>query len=526
MAGHLPGPGGAQTGAPARARQRADAHTGRVGSFVERIPPVRAFRELRRDFDRVVLVLAAGDLVANFGFALVFPFLTIYLVGSLGATAAEAGLVTALYSVCSIVSGAVGGWLADRVGRRRVMIVSVATTGIVIALMGRAVDLPQIAFLTVILGLVDPAFVPAARAAVADVVPEERRPRAYGLLSVANAVGWIAGPAIGAGLAVLGYDVLFFVAGVLVSSFAVIAYAWLPETLVRSRRVVEGEEPVPGRAAEAAAMRADGGAGSVARDAVEELPVVVGLEPPIASDAARRAGDGRVRAGEHVTGGQVADGGAGSGSGAGPGRTSSDEAGLARRRARAFASFLGIALAAQGAIFLWVSVLPVHASSDLGMTTGMWGLLFSLNGILIVLFQLRISTAVEDRSKAHVMAGGMLLYAAAMAIVALAQDPAWAVPALAATVTIITCGEMLFYPMEAAFVSDVSPADRRGRYQGFLLGAAGLGTALGPPIGGWVLDAAPGAPLWLGTSAIFLACAGALLALGRATRGLPAVQDA
>ena len=456
-----------------------------MGSFLERLPPVRTFRELRRDFDRFVLVLAAGDLVANFGFALVFPFLTIYLVENLGASAAEAGLVTALYSVCSIVSGATGGWLADRVGRRPVMIVSVATTGVVIALMGRAVDLPQIALLTVILGLVDPAFVPAARAAVADVVPEDRRPRAFGLLSVANAVGWIAGPAIGAGLASLGYDVLFLIAGILVGAFAIIAYAWLPETLGRSAARAAGDAAVP---------------------EIDEPPVIVGLEPP------------------------VAPGHEPSPAGVGPARRvaadPADEPRYVRLRARAFAAFLAIALVAQGAIFLWVSVLPVHASGDLGVTTGAWGLLFSLNGILIVLFQLRISTAVEGRSKAFVMAGGMLLYATAMGIVAVAQDPAWAVPAIAAAVTIITCGEMLFYPMEAAFVSDVSPVDRRGRYQGFLLGAAGVGTALGPPIGGWVLDAAPGAPLWLGVSAIFLACAAALGVLGRATRGLPAVESA
>jgi MFS family permease len=462
-----------------------------VGSFLERLPPVKTFRELRRDFDRLVLVLAAGDLVANFGFALVFPFLTIYLVENLGASAAEAGLVTALYSVCSIVSGATGGWLADRVGRRPVMIVSVATTGVVIALMGRAVDLPQIALLTVILGLVDPAFVPAARAAVTDVVPEERRPRAYGLLSVANAVGWIAGPAIGAGLASLGYDILFLVAGILVGSFAIIAFAWLPETLGRS-------------AAHTAGNAAPAGTAVVTE--IDEPPVIVGLEPPVMPEhAPSPAGVGPAR------------------------RTAPDRAGeprYVRLRARAFAAFLAIALVAQGAIFLWVSVLPVHAAGDLGMTTATWGLLFSLNGILIVVFQLRISTAVEGRSKGFVMAGGMLLYAAAMAIVAVAQDPAWAVPAIAAAVTIITCGEMLFYPMEAAFVSDVSPVDRRGRYQGFLLGAAGVGTALGPPIGGWVLDAAPGAPLWLGVSAIFLGCAAALGALGRATRGLPAVESA
>jgi MFS family permease len=491
-----------------------------VGPLLDRIPPIRAFRELRRDFDRTVLVLAAGDLVANFGFALVFPFLTIYLVESLGATAAEAGLVTALYSVCSIVSGAAGGWLADRVGRRRVMIASVATSGVVIALMGRAVDLPQIAALTVVLGLVDPAFVPAARAAVADVVPEDRRPRAYGLLSVANAVGWIAGPAIGAGLASLGYDVLFLISGVLVGAFAIIAWAWLPETLGRSA-------PVSGRGeAGVAEALADGA----------EVPVVVGLEPPL--PPAERHGAGIREPGSSGTAAATAAAAAGDGAdGAGPtgatgpgvdrGATAAaagDAPHLARLRARAFAAFLAIALVAQGGIFLWVSVLPVHASTDLGMGTGTWGLLFSLNGILIVLFQLRISTAVERRPKAYVMAGGLVLYAVAMGIVAVSQDPAWAVVALAATVTTITCGEMLFYPMEAAFVSDVSPADRRGRYQGFLLGAAGIGTALGPPIGGWVLDAAPGAPLWLGAAAIFLACAGALVLLGRATRGLPAVE--
>lgn len=492
-AGHEPDAGSAITpcpgggAGPAAARTQAEAgattaHTGPVGSFVDRLPPVRTFRELRRDFDRLVLVLAAGDLVANFGFALVFPFLTIYLVEKLGATAAEAGLVTALYSVCSIASGAVGGWLADRFGRRRVMIVSIASTGVVIALMGRTGSLATIALLTVVLGIVDPPFVPAARAAVSDVVREDRRPRAYGLLSVANAVGWIAGPAIGAGLSSLGYDVLFLVAGILIGSFAIIAFTWLPETLGRTAQGDTGG-------------RSTGAAGPGAS------PAIVGLEaasPELQPHGARRATAG----------------------------TGPDDPGNVRRRARAFAAFLAIAMAAQGAIFLWVSVLPVHASGDLGVATGTWGLLFSLNGILIVAFQLRISTAVEGMPKVFVMAGGMLCYAIAMAIVAAAQDPAWAIPAIAAAVVTITCGEMLFYPTEAAFVSDVSPVDRRGRNQGFLLAAAGVGTALGPPIGGYVLDTAPGPMLWFGAAVIFLACAGALGLLGRATRSLPSAEGA
>jgi len=49
------------------------------------LSPFRAVAELRHEFPRVVLVLAAGDLVASFGFSLFFPFLTLaYRVVSAG----------------------------------------------------------------------------------------------------------------------------------------------------------------------------------------------------------------------------------------------------------------------------------------------------------------------------------------------------------------------------------------------------------------------------------------------------------
>lgn len=462
-----------------------------VPSILDRLPPVRTYREIRRDFDRLVLVLAAGDLVASFGFALVFPFLTIYLVQKLGATATQAGLVVAAYSVCSIVSGAAGGWLADRVGRRRVMIVSIGITGVVIALMGRAGDLVSISVLTIALGIVDPAFIPAARAAIADVVPEDRRPRAYGLLSVANAVGWIAGPAIGAGLASIGYDVLFLVSGVIVGSYAVIAFVWLPETLPGRRREARTEED----------------------QTLEEAPVVVGATPPA---SIVHAGDGR----DHDLGG------AARGAAPAPSVRHDPERTVARRRMRAFAAFLPIAMVVHGTIFLWVTVLPIHGARDLGVATSAWGLLFSLNGLLIVVFQLRVSTAIEGRSKPYVMAVAMLAYAAGMAVIALLAGPAYAVPGLAAAIVLFTAGEILLFPVEPAFTSDLSPVDQRGRYQGIFLAATGLGTALGPPIGGYLLDATPGPPLWLLASGAFLAAGAALALLGRATRSLPPVDGA
>ena len=86
--------------------------------------PADALREFLAEFPRTVLVLASGDLIASFGFSLFFPFLTIYLVQDLGASAGQAGLVVAAYSLLSTVSGIGGGWLADRIGRRPVVSVT------------------------------------------------------------------------------------------------------------------------------------------------------------------------------------------------------------------------------------------------------------------------------------------------------------------------------------------------------------------------------------------------------------------
>lgn len=413
--------------------------------------PLARLRRLTDEFPRVVLVLAAGDLVASFGFSLFFPFLTIYLVEVLGASAAEAGLVVAAYSLFSIASGIVGGWLADRIGRRPVLIGSVTTTAALVVSMALVTEAWHVGLVMLLLGCIDPAFLPAARAAVADTVDEARRPRAFGLLSVANALGWIAGPVIGAGLSTLGYPLLFGVSGVLVGCYSIIALRWLPET-----------RPAAGVRARPSPGRAEG----------EERPV-----PNV-----DRTTDGR--------------------------------------RIRIFAAFLPIIAVTHSITFLWVVTLPIHAARGLGLPTPVWGLLFGLNGLLIVLFQLRVSAACERRSKPRVMALAAALYAAGFALVAL-LSPATAIVGLAATIALVTVGEMLLMPLVPAFVSDLSPTARRGSYQGIALAAGSIGSGVGPPVAGVVLDVAPGGTLWLGSAAILAVVCVGFGVLARSADRLP-----
>jgi MFS family permease len=328
--------------------------------------------------------------------------------------------------------------------------------------MGQVRDLVWVGALTLLLGLVDPPFIPAARAAVADVVPVERRPRAYGLLGVASSVGWIAGPSVGAGLSFLGYPALFAISGLILAVYIVILVLGLRET-----------------------------------------------RPTVATDRGRGLGGGeRVAAYE----GMARDGRAAAADAA--------EAMTSDAAVRVFVAFLALAAIIHAASFQWVVTLPVHAHRDFGMSTATWGLLFAVNGILILFFQLRISTASEGRSKPRFIAVGALCYAAGYLAVALAPGPEAAIPVLALTIVLVSIGEMFVFPVEPAFASELSPVALRGRYQGLLGAAIGLGSAVGPPVGGAILDSLPGAPVWLVSSGLAVLAAGGFWWLGGAAAAI------
>jgi MFS family permease len=198
---------------------------------------------------------------------------------------------------------------------------------------------------------------------------------------------------------------------------------------------------------------------------------------------------------------------------------------IARLRLRIFVALLPLLAVAHALTFLWVTTLPIHAAVHLGLATPIWGLLFGLNGLLIVMFQLRLSAAGERRSKPRVMAAAFSLYASGLAIVAL-LTPATAIAGLALTIVLVTVGEMLLMPVVAAFVSDLSPVNRRGTYQGIALAAGGLGSGIGPPVAGFVLDTVPGATLWLGAAAMMAVVGLCFVALGRWTNRLPIADEA
>ncbi|MCU1449302.1 MAG: Tetracycline resistance efflux pump [Acidimicrobiales bacterium] len=180
----------------------------------------------------------AVDLV---GFGVVFPLLPLYA-QRLHASATTVGALFSSFSVAQLLFAPVWGRLSDRVGRKPVLLLSLAGTAVGSLLTGLAGSLALL-FVGRVIDGVSGASVSVAHAAVADVATPEERPRLFGLLGAAFGVGFVAGPAIGA-LAALGDARLpFFVAAGIAGANAVVAARRLPETN-RSRRAAAPAGPV------------------------------------------------------------------------------------------------------------------------------------------------------------------------------------------------------------------------------------------------------------------------------------------
>ncbi len=145
------------------------------------------------------------------------------------ASPATVGALFAAFSVAQLVFAPVWGRLSDRVGRKPVLVLSLAGTAVGSLLTGLAGSLPLLFAGRVVDG-VSGASVSVAHAAVADLAPPGERARLFGLLGAAFGLGFVAGPAIGA-LAALGDARLpFLIAAGIAGVNALVAIRRLPET--------------------------------------------------------------------------------------------------------------------------------------------------------------------------------------------------------------------------------------------------------------------------------------------------------
>jgi multidrug resistance protein len=167
----------------------------------------------------------AIDLV---GFGIVFPILPLYARRFHVSSVAATGLVAA-FSAASFVFSPIWGRVSDRVGRKPILLLSLAGTAVGSLLTGLAGGI-VILYVARIIDGISGASISVAQAAVSDVASPQQRPRLFGLLGAAFGLGFVAGPALGALAAVVGPRVPFYLAAAIAGVNALVAWRRLPET--------------------------------------------------------------------------------------------------------------------------------------------------------------------------------------------------------------------------------------------------------------------------------------------------------
>ncbi len=163
------------------------------------------------------------------GFGVIIPIQPFYA-ESFGASPTVVTLIGASYSLMQLVFAPVWGRLSDRIGRRPVVLISVAFGGVGFLVFGLAQSLPMLFAARMIAGFGN-ANLGTVQALVADVTPGHERAKAMGILGAAFGLGFVFGPVIG-GLvgSAMGPAAPAFVSAALAGVNWLLAFALLPET--------------------------------------------------------------------------------------------------------------------------------------------------------------------------------------------------------------------------------------------------------------------------------------------------------
>lgn len=140
----------------------------------------------------VLFLIVFIDLV---GFGLVIPLLPFYA-ERFGASPLQMTLLFAVYSLMSMLAAPVWGRLSDRVGRRPVLMASMAAAALAYLWLGLATRLWMVFAARAFAGICA-GNIAAAQAYIADVTPPEKRARGMGMIGAAFGLGFIIGPVIG-----------------------------------------------------------------------------------------------------------------------------------------------------------------------------------------------------------------------------------------------------------------------------------------------------------------------------------------
>jgi DHA1 family tetracycline resistance protein-like MFS transporter len=381
---------------------------------------------------RIILFVAFVDLV---GFGLIIPLQAVYA-KRLGASGLTFGLLIGVYALMQLVFNPVLGRWSDRVGRRRVLLISVAGSVVSHALLGvadLAASLPLL-FVARALDGITGANVATAQAYIADVTTAEHRAKGMGLFGAAFGLGFIVGPALGAALAYVGRHISGEVQGTAWPAFGAAVISLVAFLLVwRFLPEPPKAAPAPDR------------------------------HYPVLSATLLRAAISHPR--------------------------------LRELFALMFGAVFAFVLLEVTFVYLCTHSLAVTETGTGMIFAYIGALMVIVQGGLVGPLVRRFGEATLVATGPFITAVGFLL----ISVVPLTGHVNIAWLLLIVGCLPISMGQGLTTPNMAALISHHAAEQRQGMTLGLSQGVASLARAVAPPVGGFLYDMGPSWPYWIGT---------------------------
>jgi MFS family permease len=424
------------------------------------------------DLPRPVHVLCLGQLINKAG-TLLLPFLTLYLREDLGLGSEFPTYAFGFFGLGSIVSAIAGGHLADRIGRRIVMLLSLFGAAAVLLVFSTLTWPPAILLTTLIFGFVAEMYRPAAAAMIADIVEPKSRPRAFGLMYVSINLGFCVGPLVGGILAESSFRWLFWGDAATSSIYGLIILFAIRETLPR------GGPDADGPSFRQPELEASGGS-----------PPPPGLGHPEGATIAA------IDAGRSAT--------------APDGEIPLAHAIKRMIRDRVFMMFCLATLLTAMAFMQLMSTFPLYLQ-QFGVGPKIYGRLITLNAAMVVICQLPVASLITRFDRGVVIALGSVATGLSFGLL-MASASIWH---FALVVVVMTIGELMQAPLMQAIVGDLAPPALRGRYMGVLGMSFSIALMIGSPLGGIVLARLGGNYIWGGAFAVSMVASVLFLSIRR-----------
>lgn len=142
------------------------------------------------------IILAVSLVIVMLGFGIAIPLMPYYII-HFNASGFALGLMMSLYSFMQFLFAPMWGRLADRIGRKPVLLIGIGGYFLAFLLQGLSQNLVEFTAARTLAGILSAATLPAAMAYIADITPPEERSKGVGLMGAAMGLGMIFGPMLG-----------------------------------------------------------------------------------------------------------------------------------------------------------------------------------------------------------------------------------------------------------------------------------------------------------------------------------------